>query len=221
MRRARILLSMLTCFALATPALATPVTVLITGTWDAVTDDANVLDTSVVVGGSFTATLVYDDSVSDSNSDPDVGDYDISAANSDLSLTTGNYSFVPASGLGISIERDNDFGEDVVFLFAETYTGSGPLPPGITFAGTRFANPVLTDTTGTALSSDDLTDVPWSIGAYDFPTFLFVMNLAGTEEPGQFIQLDGTITGLEVPEPSTLFLGLAAFGGLVAFSRRV
>src|SRR5512145_3116070 len=120
MRRARVLgwMPLFLMLAIASPALATSVTVQISGTWDSVIDNASVLDGSIV-GGTFTATLVYDDSVSDLNADPGVGEYDVSAASSDLSLSTGNYTFAPGSGLGIAIDDDNAFGEDAVFLFAE------------------------------------------------------------------------------------------------------
>jgi hypothetical protein len=207
MRRGRVPCSLLFVLALAvsSPALAVSVTVQISGTWDSVTDTASVLDGSITVGGSFTATLVYDDSVLDANPDPSLGEYDIAAASSDLSITSGNYAFAPGSGLGIAID-DDVFGEDAVFLFAESYVTTGPLPVGISTGGTTFANPVLSDTTGSAHTSDQLSDLPWSISDYDLATFYFVTGVLGAG-PGQFIELQGTITNLAVlPEPSALML---------------
>ena len=52
------------------------------------------------------------------------GAYDVPAATSDLSIVTGNYTFTPASGVGIGVENDNAFGEDWIFLFAEDYAGA-------------------------------------------------------------------------------------------------
>ena len=128
--RTLFLILALLALAVAAPVSATTVTVEITGTWDSVDDSAGVTDGSIVVGGSFTATLVYDDSIPDTDPDPSLGGYDIPSGSSDLSLTTGSYSFVPSSGVGIAIEDDNLFGEDNVFLFAETYSATGPFAPG-------------------------------------------------------------------------------------------
>jgi hypothetical protein len=206
--------------AAASPALATSVTVQISGTWDSVIDNASVLDGSVTVGGSFTATLVYDDAASDLNADPGIGEYDIPAGSSDLSLSTGNYSFTPGSGLGIAIDDDNAFGEDVVFLFAESYVTSGPLPLGVSTGGTSFANPTLTDTSGTAHGSDDLTALPWSTTSYDLMSFYFFTGVLGAGA-NKKIELQGTITGLAVlPEPSTLMLVGLGLAGLLSVRLR-
>jgi len=207
----------LAAFAIATPAAATSVTVQITGTWDTVMDTADVLDGSITVGGSFTATLVYDDSVADADPDPNLGGYDFSAAESDLSFTSGNYTFVPTSGLGIAVDNDV-FGEDNVFLFAESYITTGPFPVGISAGGTSFTNPTLFDTSGTAHSSDQLTDLPWSIELYNITNFYFFTGVLGASS-GDFIELTGTITGLAVlPEPSGLLL--AALAGIaLGFAR--
>jgi hypothetical protein len=138
------------------------------------------------------------------------------AGSSDFTLDTGNFSFVPGSDLVIAIENDNGFGEDQIFLFAEDYSGTGPFAAGTGIGGTAFANPLLTDTTATALSTDDLTGVVWTIGSYDLTNFYFFAGVTGAGA-GQFIELDGTITGLAVlPEPSALLLGLIGALGLAA-----
>jgi hypothetical protein len=118
--------------------------------------------------------------------------------------------------VGIAIEDDNAFAEDVVFLFAETYSSTGPFAPGTGTGGTSFSNPVLTDTSATALSSVALTDVSWDVSAYDLPSFYFFTGVTGAG-PGDFIELSGTITGLAVlPEPSGLLLGAIGLLGAVA-----
>jgi hypothetical protein len=149
-----------------------------------------------------------------------MGAYDVPAATSDLTLTTSTFTFTPgvASLLGIAIDDGNGFGEDAVLLFADGYTATG-LPVGISLSGTRFANPTLTDTSGTAHSSDDLTGLPWTISSYDQTSFYFFSGIAGAG-PGSFIELQGTITGLAVlPEPSGLILLAAA--GLILLGARV
>jgi hypothetical protein len=214
--RTLFLFLVLLSLAAAAPASATPVTVLITGTWDTVEDTAGVTDGSIVVGGSFTATLVYDDTATDLDPDPNNGGYVFPAGSSDFTLDTGNFSFVPGSDLVIAIENDNGFGEDQIFLFAEDYSGTGPFAAGTGIGGTAFANPLLTDTTATALSTDDLTGVVWTIGSYDLTNFYFFAGVTGAS-PGDFIELSGTITGLSIlPEPSTLLLGLVGALGLAA-----
>lgn len=213
MRRALHLLWTLTLAALAVPpaAHAVGVTVQISGTWDSVFDNANVLGGTVTAGTGFVATLLYDDSTADSDPSPNGGAYDVPAASSDLTITTSTFVFTPGtvSLLGIAIDDDNGFGEDGIFLFADGYTGTG-LPSGISLGGTRYANPTLTDTSGTAHSSDALTALPWSIGSYDLTSFFFTAGVVGAGA-GKMITLQGTITGLAVlPEPSVLVLvGLA------------
>lgn len=204
----------------AGPAYATSVTVQITGTWTTVADNANVLGGTVVNGTSYVATLVYDDATADTDPDPNAGAYDVPAASSDLSITTAGFTFTPGATalLGIAIDNNNSFGEDAIFLFTDGYTASG-LPGGISLGGTRFANPTLTDTSGTAHSSDALSALPWSIGSYNITSFYFFAGVLGAGA-NKFIELQGTITGLTVlPEPS--ILPLIALGGLaIAWARR-
>jgi hypothetical protein len=222
MRRALHLLWILTLATFAAPpvAHATSVTVQISGTWDSVFDNANVLGGTVTVGTSFVATLVYDDNTADSDPSPNAGAYDVPAGDSDLTITTSTFVFSPgiAALLGIAVDDDNGFGEDAIFLFADGYTATG-LPSGISLGGTRYANPTLTDTTGTAHSSDDLTALPWSAGSYDMTSFFFTAGVVGAGA-GKMITLQGTITGLAVlPEPSVLLLMALAGLTLVAVSR--
>jgi hypothetical protein len=224
MRRALRLLCTLTFTALAAApaAHATSVTVQISGTWDSVIDNANVLGGSVTVGTSFVATLVYDDGTLDSDPSSNAGAYDVPALSSDLTIATSTFVFSPgsASVLGIAIDDDNSFGEDALFLFVDGYTATG-LPVGISLGGTRYANPTFVDTTSTAHSSDDLTDLPWSSGAYDVTSFFFTAGVVGAGA-GKVITLQGTATGFAIlPEPSTLVLFTLGCLAIAAFSPRV
>jgi len=210
-------LLLLACLGLASRADAVPVTVELTGTWDSVLDTAGVLDGSIAVGGSWTATLVYDDSAPDLSPSPTTGSYSIPAAAFDLTFTSGNYSFsLSASEAGeISID-DNLSGNDALYLYAENFLLAGPLGPGISL-GFGYFNPTLFDSSETAHVSDALTDLPWDVGAYDATDFYFFSEVLGAGA-GEFIELDGPITGLSIiPEPATALLhglGLAALGGL-------
>jgi hypothetical protein len=224
MRRALHLLWILAFAALATApaAYATSVTVQISGTWSSVTDNANVFGGSVAIGTPFSATLVYDDSTTDTDPDPSLGSFNILAASSDLSITTSSFVFTPGASalLSMAIENDNAFGEDRLFLFTDGYTASG-LPVGISLTGTRYANPVFTDTSATAHASDALTGLPWSIGSYNLTSFYFFAQVAGAGA-NKFVELDGVVTSLAVlPEPGSGLLWVFACLALAAARHRV
>jgi hypothetical protein len=224
MRRALHLLWILALAALANApaAYATSVTVQISGIWDSVTDNASVFGGSVGTGTPFSASLVYDDATPDSDGDPSLGSFTGSAASSDLSITTSAFVFTPgaSSPLSMAVENDNAFGEDRLFLFADGYTASG-LPVGISLTGSRYANPTLTDTSGTAHISDALAGLPWLIGSYNITSFYFFAQIAGAGA-GKFIELQGTVTSLAVlPEPASGALWVLACLGMAAARHRV
>jgi hypothetical protein len=213
MRRARVLASMLSFLVLAAaaPAFATSVTVEISGTWDSVIDSAGVLDCSVVACDSFTVTLVYDDSGDDQDPSGGFGSYFTAAANSDLSVLTGNYSFSPGSDVGVGVENNNEFGEDQTFSHAEDYTASG-LPIGVGTGPFTFADVTLTDSSGTAHINDALVGLNWNLAAYDGAFFHLFVEITGAGPGQQSLDFQGTINQIQIlPEPSvTALAGLCA-----------
>jgi hypothetical protein len=223
MRRARFLLSVLAFVAFAAgPSYATSVTVLLSGEWDTVTDNASVTNGTIVVGSSFTVTLTYDDATADIDPDPTVGSYLLPAATSSLTLATGSYTFTLLASEGIIFAVDDNLsGQDDFGWFAENFTTSGPLPGGVT-TGYGYMNPLVFDTTETAHSSDALTGLPWSVADYDSPNlgmyFLIAVNGAGA---GKYIELFGDFTEFAVlPEPSVLTLAALGCAALLAVRRR-
>ncbi len=219
MRRARILLwALALAVAAVSPAHATSVTVVISGTWDSVIDNASVTNGSLVVGGGFTATLVFDDAAADLDPSANVGDYLLPAATTDLVLSSGSYAFTLLSTSSVSLGIDNNVGgQDGFGFFAEHFTTSGPLVSGAS-TGYGYANPALFDNSQTAHSSDDLTALPWDASAYDNTNFYFLIAVLG-KGSNRFIELSGTITGLAVlPEPSSWAL-LALAGAAITASR--
>jgi hypothetical protein len=210
MRRARHLLwtLALTAFAAAPAAHATSVTVQLSGEWFQVTDNANVSGGSIAVGVPFTVTLTYDDSAADSNSDPTLGDYLLPGATSSLLLETGGFTFTLGASQNIIFSvGDGYIGQDDFVWFGENFSTSGPLPAGIT-TGYGYMSPNVADSTATAHASDDLTNLPWDVSAYNSPNlgmyFLIAVNGAGA---GKFIELFGDFTGFTVlPEPTSVLV---------------
>jgi len=218
--RLQLLLILFTTLALGAPARAVPVTIQITGSWDSVTDTAGVLDGSITVGGSWTATLVYDDSVSDVTPSSANGLYPIPAAAFDLTFTSGSYSFSLGASENGEIAIENGVGGfDALYLYAENFLLSGPVAPGISL-GFGYVNPTLSDSTETAHTSDALTDLAWNLGSYDTTDFYFFAEVLGAGA-GQYIELDGPITGLSIiPEPTTALLHGLGLAALSALARR-
>jgi hypothetical protein len=221
MRRARPLLWILAFVALvAAPAAhATSVTVQMTGTWFATDDSAGVLDGSADVGDTFVVTLVYDDAVADSDPTSGFGAYFTPAANSDLTIATGNYTFSPGSSVGIGVEDDNAFGEDWTFVDASSYTASGPFPIGVGTGATAYSTITLVDYSSAAHSSEALVGLNWSLAAFDDTDVYLFIEITG-QGPMQFIEFEGTISQISVlPEPSVLLLGGFALVALAGVRR--
>lgn len=224
MRRGRRLLLALALAAFAAaPASAASVTVLLSGTWSFVDDTAGVTDGSITPGGSFTVTLTYDDATADSDPDPTSGGYLLSAATSDLTLSTGSYTFSLPATEGVVFGIGDSFfpGQDDFGWFAENFTTSGPLPLGVG-TGYGYMNPFAYDTTETAHSSDALTDLPWDASAYDSSDEMYFLIAVTGAGAGQQLELIGDFTDFAVlPEPSLAGLAVAGAAALLLAARRL
>jgi hypothetical protein len=220
LRIARGLLCGLVLVCAAGAASAATIQVTMTGTWSSVVDTAGVLDGSIVAGGSFTATFVYDDQVPDSDSFDGFGTYLMNGSVGTLAFSTGNYLFIDQgiTDNGVGIE-DSVQGLDIVALFFDRYSVSGPIASGVTLAPLAYANPSFYDFSETVLASDRLTDIPWDASLWD-TNFYFFGPITGRGAQ-DFIELDGTVTGMTVttPEPSAVWL-LIATGGALGLCRR-
>jgi hypothetical protein len=197
--------------ALPRVAGALPVTGLMTGAWTVVDDAGGVLGGAVLPGTAFSATLVYDDATPDSNALPEFGNYFGAPAQFSFTLSTGGFLFSHVAA-GVNEIDVIDLGSgDGVAVYAETFTVSPALPP----LGLTYTNPSFGDPSGTALSSDALTGVPWSLGAWSSPGMAFFADI-DDGNPLTYFDLQGDVTGLTVvPQPTTrglLSLGLALLG---------
>ena len=134
-------------------------------------------------------------------------------------------------GLGVVTRRHKETGtgarasktrqaspQNVTRATVEEAPNPKPTSPGSAHPafGLNYANPSLYDPSGTALSSDALTAVPWTVAAWAARDMSFFADIADGN-PNTYFQLDGTITTLTVvPEPGTLALvavGVALLGG--------
>lgn len=200
--------------ALATPASATSVTVVMGGTWTQVDDKGHVVDGTVHVGTTFSATLVYDDATTDSNTDPGQGNYFVAPAKFSFTLSTGAYTFTHVVAGANEIDVFNlpvIDGGDSVAVYAESFTSSPSLPA----FGLNYANPSFNSPSGTALSSKSLIGIPWNVAAWSSRAMTFFADIADGN-PATYFDLEGQVSSFTlVPEPGTLALvalGVAAIG---------
>ena len=203
-------------------ASATPVTVVMTGHLTLADDSNSVTDGSIALGAAYTLTMVYDDSVADSDPDPTFGAYLVPASMSSYSVSVGNYVF-DAAGVLILDLLDGFYQptEDQVAWFVDKFSITGVLDPGVSVGPVTYSNPSLYDYTGVALSSDRLTAANWNRSAYapDNQAFwLFVEVLDPRTTVRDYIELNGTIEQIVVvlPEPAVALLLLCSLAAWLA-----
>jgi len=188
-------------------ASATPVTVVMTGTWDSVLDTAGVLDGSVVPGGAFTVTLSYDDSAPDLDPSPSAGLYEFAGGSYGLALDTGSYTFAPAPASALELSVALSGAGDDVALYSEDWVATGPGSPSFSFLS--FFNPSIFGLAPGTIPSDALVGFPWPALAGSLNVFFF-----GSDDGVEFVELSGDADGIVViPEPASaalVGLGLAA-----------
>lgn len=222
MRCVRVLLCLLAAMALGAGS-AQATTVVLSGTWDDfVSDTLGVTNGAIVAGGSWSATFVFDETTTDTDSTSNIGAYLFSASSTDLVLSTGGFTFSLPSTAAISLGiEDNEGGQDAFGFLTDlgNYTASGPFVAGTT-TGSGYANLSMFDSSQTAHTSDDLTDLPWDATAYDNTNFYFTIQTFNGGDDGS-IELSGSVTALEVlPEPSTVSLIALACAALAVSHRR-
>lgn len=210
------------------PAAAATVTVVMTGTWSDLFEDSAcsgaagcVLDGSIALGQTFTATLRYDDQTPDGNSSGVFGSYVVDTSTHGLTFTSGNYTFTthgpsaPFNGIGIV---DNGT-TDSIGAFFDAFSVAGPLAAGVSLVGSGYSDIGFVGTSTAVITSDQLTAVNWDLSLFRTDFYFFAP--VTSRGPLDYIEFAGAITSLtvSVAEPSP---GWLVSGGLtmIALLRR-
>ncbi len=183
-------------------AWAFPVSYNFSGNITSVNDNDNLLDGSVVVGGSFSGIFSYDSDLPDIVSSPT---YYSSGGSPSVSstITTGNYNF--QVGLG-SIDSTNDY---MIILGNYTNTPFIDLTP----SPGKLTKIMLTDAGGTSFSGTSLPN-NLDLDIFDSAT-ITIHGDSGPNNP--FFSVLGNIDTLTannpIPEPTTIaLLGIGILG---------
>lgn len=210
-------LGLLGLLGLSAPAFATSVTVTMTGVWTFVDDTGSVLGGAITPGSAFSATLVYDDATLDSNPDSTAyGNYAVAPTQFGFTVTSGGFTFSQVFGGLNTIDVLDPGTGDGVSTYAEDLAVSPPVGP----IGFSWAAVSLDDPSGTALSSDALTGVPWTLSSWASAGVTVFADI-DDGNPLTTFDLEGDITSLTAtPEPGTSTLVLAGLVLLASRARR-
>jgi hypothetical protein len=194
-----VLAATLLCFV-CLPVRANLITIGLTGTVYSVGDPCNVFGGQIHINDTLTGTYTYDTSTPDSNpSNPAVGDYYHYSAPCGVSVTINGFNFrTDPNNIEFEVyiyDAQNSYADCYAF---DSYHNS-PLPDGTLVERINWQ---ITDSTGTALSSDALPTTTPNLDDWDMDGGLFIF---GPGHWGFAISADITSVVL-IPEPATLLL---------------
>ena len=162
---------------------------------------------SIGLGTPFVGFYTFESTTPDAIADPSVGSYSNFGAPFGMSVNIGGVSFVTGEFLNIGVANDIGPGVDQYTVLGQEGT---PLVDPISLSIEIF----LEDPAGTASNSDALPLTPPELSSFARRDFF----LDGIRTVGNDIfqfQIQGTLTALALPEPSTgllLTIGLAGMG---------
>ena len=227
-KRAFLLMAIGIAFVAPLPAVAGSLTVSFTGTIDTLffttagpggSPADSGYDGSFSVGSPFSGSLTLNDAASDLDPSSDSGLYRFDAPPWSAAFQVGNYTFSArgtgscCSGFEVYV-NDRLSGVDQV-LFAVPNPSVIRVPTNFPYMQDSGFYIFLRDSvTATALESDDLASVPFTLAAWPSASIEF-RAVAAPTYPSDFHATGTLLTMVVVPEPSTallLGLGVATFG---------
>jgi hypothetical protein len=170
--------------ALPATSVAYPITFEFGGTIEWIVDETSVLG-GMGVGDRFSGTYTFDSSLTDSSSDPTIGNY--SSPASVMHVVVGAVDFVSGGRSWLTV-RDQWHGLDGLEMTAADFSAAG--------LHINHMGPLLSDTTGSVFSNDLLPLVPPSITGFDSRFFRL--------EASYFLAFNGIVDTL-TPEPGGMF----------------
>ena len=173
-------------------------------------------------GDNFTFRVRYDDSIADSNADPDTGNYDNAILDYEIDIGGGSYIVTSAGSSVVIVDGAPGVLSDRAFFNnsqGDTISNSGPLS-GFNFASSRV---LIQDADSTGLTSDVLAGIVFDPTIFNNSIMqLFFAGVDGVGVGGNIETFSFTDVTPEVPLPAAaplLLLGLGA-GGLLARRRK-
>jgi hypothetical protein len=207
-------------FLLAGSAEAVPVTIVFTGSVDAILDPDGLTPGFLQAGTPVTGSFTFESTLPGSGTAPSPRSYFMTNSGFTLDFPNGS---APASGIAISVENNGDFGFDTV----EVATGLQPLAgflvgPGPSFLRIDLVVLNFSDPTGTALSNQRLPTSPdqWELlgnGSFQITGCPFTLPIEGYCFPPfdpVYVAFGSIDSATVVPEPASLLLLLSGLLGL-------
>jgi len=173
--------------------------------------DPDEFDGQLQIGDIITGSYKYESTTPDSNPLPTVGDYEHYSSPYGISLTAGGFVFqTDPDNVNFLVEVvNNHYASPTEDNYGIISYNNLPLSNGVPIAGIEWH---LSDTSGTALSSDALPTTPPVLDDWSYSWGMLIHTGPHTGH----VAIEADVTSVElVPEPTTLvLLGLGSLAVL-------